>query len=173
MPELMLPTVVVHESFVAAAREFHAHPEPPPWFVAGLDPGELAASDAFERYVTRLLAEPLESTPRPEGFVPATTLWWIDGQEFLGRLAVRHRLTPALEDAGGHIGYDVRPSARNRGHATAMLREALPVAHRLGIDPALLTCDDTNLASRRVIERNGGRYIGSRGVKQRFLVPTT
>lgn len=173
MPELMPPTARVHESFVAAAREFHVHPEPPPWFVAGLDPGELAAPDAFERYVTRLLAEPLESTPRPEGFVPATTLWWIDGQEFLGRLAVRHRLTPALEDAGGHIGYDVRPSARNRGHATAMLREALPVAHRLGIDPALLTCDDTNLASRRVIERNGGRYIGSRGVKQRFLVPTT
>jgi hypothetical protein len=42
-------------------------------------------------------------------FVPMTTLWWVDGERFLGRLAIRHRLTPALEKAGGHIGYDVRP----------------------------------------------------------------
>ncbi|MFI6599526.1 GNAT family N-acetyltransferase [Nonomuraea sp. NPDC050536] len=172
MPELMPPAITVHESFVAAVREFHTHPEPPPWFVASLNADGLSDPGAFNRYVTRLLDESLESTPRPEGFVPSTTLWWIDGQEFLGRLAIRHRLTPALEDAGGHIGYDVRPTARNRGHATAMLRAALPVACRLGIDPVLLTCDDTNEFSRRAIERNGGRFIGRRGVKQRFLVPT-
>ena len=40
------------------------------------------------------------------------------------------------------------------GHATAMLAAALPVARSLGIDPALLTCDDDNIASRKVIEAN-------------------
>lgn len=54
-----------------------------------------------------------------------------------------------------------------------MLRAALPVAHGLGIDPAVLTCEITNAHSLRVIARNGGRYIGERGTKKRFLVPTT
>jgi predicted acetyltransferase len=37
-----------------------------------------------------------------------------------------------------------------------MLRQALPVARGLGLAEVLLTCDDTNVASIRVIERNGG-----------------
>lgn len=69
---------------------------------------------------------------------------------------MRYRLTPPLEKAGGHIGYDVRPSARRQGHATAMLAAALPIAPSLGITRALLTCDGTNTASQRVIGTNGG-----------------
>jgi predicted acetyltransferase len=37
-----------------------------------------------------------------------------------------------------------------------MLRQALPVARGLGLTSLRLTCDDTNAASIRVIERNGG-----------------
>jgi diadenosine tetraphosphate (Ap4A) HIT family hydrolase len=37
-----------------------------------------------------------------------------------------------------------------------MLARALPVAQALGINPALLTCDPTNLGSRAVIERARG-----------------
>lgn len=44
-----------------------------------------------------------------------------------------------------------------------MLHAALPVAHRLGIDPALVTCDLDNIASQRVIERNGGVLEDQRG----------
>jgi len=73
--------------------------------------------------------------------------------------------------SGGHIGYDVRPSARRPGHATAMLAAALPVARSLGISEALLTCLDTNIGSRRVIEANGGQFIGISGPKRRYLVP--
>ena len=104
--------------------------------------------------------------------MPATELWWVDGDAFLGRLSIRHRLTPLLLEVGGHIGYDVRPSARRLGHATAMLGAALPVASALAIDPALLTCDVTNVASRKVIERNGGRLEDERAGKLRFWVPT-
>jgi predicted acetyltransferase len=53
-----------------------------------------------------------------------------------------------------------------------MLREALPVANRLGIDPALLTCDWDNLASQRVIEANGGILEDRRGQKLRYWVRT-
>jgi predicted acetyltransferase len=36
-----------------------------------------------------------------------------------------------------------------------MLRAALPLAAHLGVDPALITCDRDNAASRRVIESSG------------------
>jgi predicted acetyltransferase len=129
--------------------------------------------EGFARYVRDLRAEAEEDTPRPPGFVPATTLWWVDGAEYLGRLAIRHRLTPKLIDGGGHIGYDVRPTARRRGHATAMLRAALPIAAGLGIDRALVTCDVDNAGSRKVIETCGGEFEDQRGGKLRFWVPTS
>jgi predicted acetyltransferase len=53
-----------------------------------------------------------------------------------------------------------------------MLAAALPVACSLGITDALLTCLDTNIGSRRVIEANAGRFIGMSGPKRRYLVPT-
>jgi predicted acetyltransferase len=123
-------------------------------------------------YVERLKAEALEETPRRPGWVPCTTLWWAEGDEYLGRIAIRHRLTPALTEVGRHIGYDVRRSARRQGHATAMLRAALPVARRLGIDRALITCDVDNLASRKVIEHNGGVLVDELNGKLRYWVRT-
>ncbi|MBR2099255.1 MAG: GNAT family N-acetyltransferase, partial [Firmicutes bacterium] len=45
----------------------------------------------------------------PEGWVPATTLWLVDGDRFLSRVNIRHRLTPHLMQFGGHIGYMIRP----------------------------------------------------------------
>jgi predicted acetyltransferase len=82
-------------------------------------------------------------------------------------------MTAQLCEVGGHIGYDVRPSARRRGHATAMLRAALPVGRSLGIESALVTCDVDNVASRKVIGRNGGLLEDQRGDKLRFGVLTS
>jgi predicted acetyltransferase len=48
----------------------------------------------------------------------------------------------------------------------------LPPTRELGIDPALLTCDTDNIASRKVIEANGGVFEDERSGKLRFWVPT-
>ena len=53
-----------------------------------------------------------------------------------------------------------------------MLGAVLPHTYALGIDPALLTCDIDNVASRKVIEANGGVFEDSRSGKLRFWVPT-
>lgn len=113
-----------------------------------------------------------ESARRPAGLVPSSTYWWVEGDTFIGRVSLRHRLNGHLLERGGHIGYDVRPSARRRGHATAMLAATLKEAHRLGIDPALVTCLNQNVASRRVIEANGGVLEDERQGMLRFWVPT-
>lgn len=179
MPELIAPTTRVRRSFVDAMAEFRAEGrgEPADRTMIGEELREFgsrwATPEGFSEYVEHLLAQVREETPRPPGFVPSTTLWWVADDDYLGRLAIRHRLTPRLLELGGHIGYDVRPGARRRGHATAMLRAALPVARRLGIETALLTCDVDNVASRKVIEANGGVFEDQRGVKLRFWVPAT
>ena len=67
----------------------------------------------------------------------------------------------------------MRPTARRRGHATRALAQMLPRCARLGIDPALVTCDVDNEASRRTIERNGGVYEDTREGKLRYWVPTS
>lgn len=179
MPSLIRPTTGVHTSFLAAMSEFMAEGRggPGDGSMVGREISQYASRwedpAVFGDYVGWLCAQALEESPRPAGFVPSTTLWWVSEAEYLGRIAIRHRLTPELRDYGGHIGYDVRPSARRRGHATAMLAAALPVASGLGIDPALVTCDVDNIASRKVIEANGGTFEDQRGGKLRFWVPTS
>ncbi len=185
MPELIAPAPHVQASFLAAVEEIRAAGEsehttglsvlPPIGDFAGesVTLEELEAPDRFAAFTERLTEQADERTELPDGIVAATHLWWVDGSAYLGRLSVRHALTPWLLDFGGHIGYGVRPSARRRGHATAMLSAALPVARRLGIDPALLTCDDINVPSRKVIENCCGVLEDRRGEKLRFWVPTS
>ena len=184
MPELIPPSVRCQASFLVAVQEIRAAGEsehttglsilPPIGDFEGeaVTLADVEDADAFAAFTTRLrqLADP--HTWRPEGFVPATHLWWVDGTTYLGRLSIRHSLTPWLLEFGGHIGYGVRPSARRRGHATAMLAAALPIARRLGIDAALVTCDDTNVASRKVIEACGGVLEDQRGEKLRYWIDT-
>jgi predicted acetyltransferase len=175
MPQFIAPDVRVQASFLDAMKEFveegaeerslllHEMEE---WAETWHRP------EVFARYVEALNAEPLEETPRIEGWVPNTTLWYVEGDTFLGRLSIRHRLNPFLRELGGHIGYAVRPSARGQGHATAMLAAALPVARGLSITSVLVTCDTDNIASRKVIEAAGGELEDERGGKLRFWIST-
>jgi predicted acetyltransferase len=175
MPELVLPTTSVRESFLQAMDEFVAEGAENSQTAAWIEhnaPG-WQAPGAFATFVEAVRADAEEDTPRPAGHVPCTTLWWVDGDDYLGRIAIRHRLTDFLREVGGHIGYDVRPTRRREGHATAMLRQSLPWALGLGIDRALVTCDLENVGSIRVIENAGGELEDVRGAKRRYWVPTT
>jgi predicted acetyltransferase len=155
MPSLVEPTVAVRESFLAAMREFADEGRAGGDTMVGRDlvkcGGRWETDEWFAAYMRAVVYDREEDAPRNPGWVPCTTLWWVDGIAYFGRIAIRHRLTPALREVGGHIRYDVRRSARRRGHATAMLAAALPVAASLGIDPALVTCDNVNLGSRKAI----------------------
>jgi predicted acetyltransferase len=179
MPKLMTPHVRFHTSFVAAMAEFQAEGRGGAGddSVVGGDIRAFGSSwqepEVFAWYVEGLCAESREGTPRPQGYVACTTLWYAEDDTYLGRLAIRHSLTPALLANGGHIGYDVRATARRRGHATAMLRASLPIARDLGIDSALITCTPDNVGSRRVIESCGGVLEDVRDGQMRYWVPTT
>lgn len=167
MPELVIPRHCFAGSVRDAARESGSDEHPDyGTSVAALTDDELIA------YVERLLGDTREHAPRPTGWVPSTHLWWVDGATYLGRVQIRHRLTPVLREVGGHLGYYVLPAHRRLGHATAMLAATVPVAAALGIECLLITCDVDNIGSRKVIEANGGLFAGRRADKLRFWVPT-
>jgi predicted acetyltransferase len=95
-------------------------------------------------------------SPRPD-FVKETRLWGIlDDEHFAGKISIRHELNDSLKVMGGHIGYDTVPSFRRQGVGSRMLELALPLARQLGLQRVLLTCDDNNHGSIRIIEKNGG-----------------
>jgi predicted acetyltransferase len=149
--ELVLPDSRFKKSYIAAQRELRA---------------EGAAQDIdfdrlkfrFEHFVQMKLLQ-RQGQCLPAGFVPATEFWMAEGTHFLGRVVLRHYLNSSLELFGGHIGYEVRPTERRKGYARQGLALALPEARKLGLTEVLITCDDDNLGSIRVIESNGGVLI--------------
>lgn len=109
------------------------------------------------------------------GRVPATFLAADADGVLVGRASIRHELNEFLTNEGGHIGYAVRPRYRARGYGTEILRQALIVARAEGVDRVLVTCDEGNAASAKIIERLGGVFedvrAASDGIpKQRYWI---
>jgi predicted acetyltransferase len=103
--------------------------------------------------------------------LPGRVFWLWDG-EFAGMIGLRYQpgsdeLPPYVK---GHVGYGVVPWKRRRGYATRALGLVLPEARSVGLARVFLVCDARNVASRRVIERNGGTLAGWGGAQATGLV---
>lgn len=157
MPELIRPTLALMPSFIEAMREGYSRDNLRPETAHSI---EMAERDP-EWFVGQLLNPPT-TIVLPDGSLgdraPETLLWYADGEAFLGSVQLRYRLTPLLEQWGGHVGYAVRPSARGRGYASAMVAGMLDHVrtHHPELTRVMLTVAESNTASIRVIEKNGG-----------------
>jgi predicted acetyltransferase len=165
---LILPDVTYSESFRESLLEASEVGEVVPW-----DP-EFDCSDAeLTRRIILMTQgewEPVSETRPP---IPSSHFWWVDENELIGRISLRHKLVGEFGESHGHIGYGVRPKFRGQGHATKMLHATLHKAADLGITSALITCDADNAASRKVIENCGGILRDHyRNEVLRFDVPT-
>jgi len=160
MPNLVAPSIKYKRSFLEAAAEYQKEYKETGnqrlERYAKLNLDKLNDSGEFENFVNKLKAQ-AKGEGLPEGYVPSSVFWLVDGEEFIGQVDIRHRLTPLLKETGGHIGYDIRPSKRKQGYGKLILKLALEKAKELGIKDALVTCDVTNTVSKKVIEANGGK----------------
>ena len=81
----------------------------------------------------------------------------VDRDKFIGLIHIRLELTPRLLQYAGHIGYGINPKYWRQGYGTELLRIGLIKAKELvKDDKVLVTCDDDNIGSAKVIENNGG-----------------
>jgi len=94
----------------------------------------------------------------PEGLVPDSTYLCVRIRDdcLIGLVNIRHQLNDFLLNFGGHIGYSIHPAHRGQGYGKQQLRLALGKCPALGLSRVLLTCNELNEASRRVIRANGG-----------------
>ena len=161
--ELVWPAREYLDSYVAALRQG--------WSPNNLDPKagveELARIEAdADRFLAEHVDREAKAPPvvLPDGTtvkrLPGFRKWIWDG-EFCGVIGLRWQPgTPELPPhVLGHIGFAVVPWKRRRGYATRALALMLPEAKAEELPYVELTTDVSNLASRRVIEANGGRLV--------------
>jgi predicted acetyltransferase len=150
--ELLFPRAALKMAYLAMVADYERAGEILWYFDA--------VHQNFDGYLI-YLAEAAQGHNLPFGFVPYHNYWLVeDEKRVLGELRLRHILNAELEIEGGHIGYTISPSARRKGYGTLQLRLGLEKARALGLGRVLVTCDDDNTASWKIIEHNGGALSG-------------
>ncbi|PHR88932.1 MAG: GNAT family N-acetyltransferase [Moritella sp.] len=102
----------------------------------------------YEGYLKKRIAY-ARGEQLPKGWTPITTYFCIDNGVILGSIRVREGDNDYIENVIGHIGYETRSSARGRGVAKFMLAY---VQDKLLTESVIISCEPTNIASRKVIE---------------------
>ena len=112
----------------------------------------------------------------PEGLVPSSTYLGVREKDnyIVGMIDIRHYLNEYLTQVGGNIGYGIRKTERNKGYAKQMLKLALEKCKELKIKKVLITCDEDNIASEKVILSTNAKLEDIRNVdgenKKRFWI---
>ena len=137
---------------------------------AGLD-----RFSSIEVWLEELKKRSCEDTV-PKGLVPSSTYLAVREKDnyIVGMIDIRHYLNEYLTQVGGHIGYGVRKTERNKGYAKQMLKLALEKCKELKIKKVLITCDEDNIASEKVILSANAKLEDIRNVdgenKTRFWI---
>ena len=120
---------------------------------------------SIEDWLEELKKRSSEATV-PEGLVPSSTYLGVREKDnyIVGMIDIRHYLNEYLTQVGGNIGYSVRKTERNKGYAKQMFKLALEKCKGLKIKKVLITCDEDNIASEKVILSANAKFEDIRSV---------
>lgn len=125
------------------------------------------AEENFDEFLMQL-KDSQEGNNLPDGYVPCSSFWLIDEKdEVVGVIRIRHIVNSDFLQMIGHIGYEIKSTHRKMGYGTNLLEFGLIEAKKIGLDVVLITCDNDNLASLRIIDKFNGEY------KTSFIDPDT
>lgn len=149
MLRLVEPAPIYKAAILAAAAEMHAVGE---WDITP------AAFAVRFNDMLRELAAAKDPATAPPGMLPYEDFWLLEGDTWIGLLTLRPHINEQFLHSGGHIGYVIRPSKRRCGYGTTLLHLGLEKARECGLSRVLLTCDETNIGSWKIIEANDGQF---------------
>lgn len=151
LPFLIEPDNAMWDAFRKMALEYDAD-----------EPGRFpTVHDGFLHYLV-VAGKSAMGIDLPPDHVPWNTYWLVDHEgRILGTSRLRHRLSARLNIEGGHIGYDIRPSARRKGLGKRILTLTCEKAVERGLTRVMVTCDADNVASARIIASRGGEEFES------------
>jgi len=146
-PFLVRPSAQYKNSFIQATYEYIQEN-------LGISWNPKILEERFQEYIRTIHDQ--ETDPMA-GYVPSTQFWLIaNGDTYAGEIDVRHMLNDSLRQYGGHIGYKVRPTLRRLGYGKLMCQLGIQEARKMGLTDLLITCDDDNIGSQKIIEASGG-----------------
>lgn len=151
MLKLVRPSSKYKKSFIAATKEFEREEGKG----ASRGSGTENASRNFNVFTDKM-RDYEKGRNLPKGHVPSSYYWLVENSEVVGEATIRHKLTATLLKKGGHVGYGIKPSKRKMGYGVKILELCLKKARQKGLKKVLITCDDDNVGSWKIIEANGG-----------------
>ena len=116
------------------------------------------SESTYETWLEKVLADmDIANVEKPK--VPALTYFYVreEDDKIIGMVNIRLALNDFLREEGGHIGYSIRPTERQKHYGTEMLKDALKVCETIGIREVLVSCDKSNIASAKVIQNCNGK----------------
>ncbi len=117
--------------------------------------------DAYLEKVLPTIISYEHPSDMPDWFVPETYFYLWDGDCLVGEFRIRHRLTEALRNGAGHIGFSIRKDARGKGYGTAGLKLTIQIAKEMIQEEEIyLRVNKDNIASQKVMQKNGAYLAG-------------
>ncbi len=131
----------------------------------------------YEGWLNKILKD-IDIANIAKSRVPALTYFYVreDDGRIVGMINIRLALNDFLRTEGGHIGYSIRPTERNKHYATKMLKCGLKVCEKIGIKEVMVTCNKSNIASAKVIKNCNGELDAEfysdnfKEIIQRYLI---
>ncbi len=158
MCSLVAPNCQYRYSFLEGAAEFQEQGRLDSTYAVYLGYNLQSLHQRFSQFIRDLNALGDKSRIGSGSYVDIV-FWMLANEEYVGQVSLRAELsTNFLIQFGGHIGYSIRPTKRRCGYGEKILALALDQASELGLHKVLVTCDSDNVASRKIIERNGGAF---------------
>jgi predicted acetyltransferase len=169
---LLDPTPDVRVSYLDAVAEYAAEDRSGHGLHARLVAANLADPGAFALYCRALRSGAFDWQHTHTGH-PVRVWWWCVGGTYVGEATLHPALPPTNPGEGGepagHIGYQIRPSARGQDHGTRLLAAVIGEAHATGLDPVTMTVNVGNAASVAVMARVGAVEVARVGAVGVYL----
>lgn len=155
--ELVSPAMEYKEDVLKFFQEIKEADASKPWQYAGMS--RLNECSSYEVWIKEKKDEEC-GVNLPDGYVPASTFLCVRkiDNKVVGICNIRHQLNDFLLNYAGHIGQSIRPEERGKGYGARQLLLALDKCDELGMQNVLITCDETNIASAKTIEKCMGEY---------------